>query len=117
MIFLVLLFVNILNIIKSQGSNEFTIPNEEEIVHLEGSYTFLFHGLIRILSLGIESEYFIIYTFISENIEKDEKGNYINYKKHFEVDEKEEIEIFPEEKYIVLIGNGSLSFSTNGYKI
>jgi len=114
--FSLLLFtlLNIFFIIKSYNINEFICPNEEELLYIDNSLPIIFNGTIKIIKLN-NTKFFKIYSFSSENIEQNEKGEYTNYKNYYEIELNEEIDIEPEEKYVILLGSGYVSFSNRGY--
>ena len=114
--FSLLLFtlLKIFFIIKSYNINEFICPNEEELLYIDNSLPIIFNGTIKIIKLN-NTKFFKIYSFSSENIEQNEKGEYTNYKNYYEIELNEEIDIEPEEKYVILLGSGYVSFSNRGY--
>ena len=109
-LFLILLFFKLFLIFKSSGNFDFINPSLDRIFYITDIQSFQFVGTIEIISGS-----FHIYCFSSSNVQKDEYGNYNNYVSYFEYTKGEKRDIKSNEKYIIFIGMGHISFNSNKY--
>ena len=88
----------------------FTNPKPSQILSIVDIQACIYNGEIEIIDGS-----FKIYCFSSSNIEEDEYGNFINHQKVYVMNKGGKQYIDSNNKYMIIIGFGYISFNSDSY--